>query len=127
MVIQEHIPSRRSRRGFLTTEMMVAMAILIIALMPMMAMRVHERRMAHACYQRAVAMQIVDGEMELLLAGEWRSFASGTTDYPLNDTLRDHLPPGTLALTVSAPDLRLEWTPADPRQGGRVVRTGRIP
>jgi len=123
-------PTQRSPRrspGFLTTEMMVAMAILIIALMPMMALRLHENRLARTCYQRAVAIEIVDGEMELLLAGEWRSFAVGTTNYPLSDTLRDHLPAGTLDLTITDTILRLEWKPTNPHQGGTVIRRASIP
>jgi hypothetical protein len=127
MVMPRNKQPVHHRHGFLSTELMVAMAIVIIALLPMMTMRLHETRMARACYQRAVAMEIVDGEMELLLAGEWKSFAAGTNDYPLSVGLQDHLPPGTLTLAVAAGELRLQWTPADPRQGGAVVRTGRIP
>jgi len=33
-----------------------------------------------ASYQRAVAMEIVDGEIEILAAGEWLAFKSGAQD-----------------------------------------------
>jgi len=43
-----------------------------------------EKRLARASYQRAVAMEIVDGEIEILAAGEWLAFKSGAQDYQVH-------------------------------------------
>ena len=61
-----------------------------------------ERRLARAYYQRAVAMEIVDGEMEVLLAGEWRDFPPGTQDYRVHCGAATNLPPGRFILSVAA-------------------------
>src|SRR5438876_3763817 len=67
--------------GFLSIELAVAMAILAATLIPMSYAFLHERQLSRACYYRAVAMEIVDGEIELLRAGEWRAFAEGSNSY----------------------------------------------
>ena len=76
MVIRPTIHSIR-RRGALMTELFVAMALLTGALLPLAYSITSEKRLARASYQRAVAMEIVDGEMEVLAAGEWRAFSAG--------------------------------------------------
>jgi hypothetical protein len=126
MVTLSHRQARQASPGFLTTELFVAMAIITLALLPLIALYASESRLARACYERSVAMEIVDGEMELLLAGEWRSFATGTTNYPLNPVLRDHLPAGLLHLTLTDTEVRLVWAPDDLHHGGMITRTGRI-
>src|SRR6266436_470087 len=65
--------ARAQERAFLMTEMLVALAILLGALLPLAYSLVSEKRLARAVYQRAVAMELVDGEMEILAAGEWRA------------------------------------------------------
>ena len=72
---------RRRQRGSLMVELLVALAFLVGVLFPLAYSFVSERRLARAYYQRAVAMEIVDGEMEALLAGQWRAFPPGTHDY----------------------------------------------
>ena len=79
-----------------------------------------ERRLTLASYQRAVAMEIVDGEMEALAAGEWRAFPPGTHDYRVHAGAATNLPPGRFILTVQPDMVRLRWQPA--RQGPRRPR-----
>jgi hypothetical protein len=115
--------SRSARRnGALLTELLVAMAILTGALLPIAYSIVSERRLARACYQRGVAMEIVDGEMETLIAGEWRAFATGTQEYPVRAGAATNLPPGRFVLTVQADRVRLEWRPSVLHHGGPVIR-----
>jgi hypothetical protein len=121
MVTQTKSRSAREQ-GAMMTELLVAMAILVVALMPLAFSLTGERRVARAYYQRAVAMEIVDGEMEVLMAGGWRNFAPGTHEYPLRGGAATNLPPGQLLLTVEANKLRLEWKPAVRQHGGHVVR-----
>ena len=63
--------------GLLTTEMVVALAIISLAVFPLAFSMSQEQKYFRACYHRAVAVEIVDGEMEVLLAGEWKSFKDG--------------------------------------------------
>ena len=62
-------------------DLLVGMAILTLAIMPLTFSFVHERQLLRAEYFRAVAMEIVDGEMEILAAGEWRDFPDGPQIY----------------------------------------------
>jgi len=114
------------QRGSLMAELLVATAILVIALMPMAYSFDKENRLARAYYNRAVAMEIVDGEMEVLLAGEWRAFSPGTHAYPAKAAALTNLPPGNFTLTVEPNKIRLEWQPSVKRQGGGVMREATV-
>ena len=103
-------------------ELLVALAILIGVLLPVAYSFVYERRLARSYYQRAVAIEIVDGEMEALLAGEWRAFPAGTHDYQVRAGAATNLPPGRFTLSVQPLQLRLHWQPALKDHGGPVTR-----
>lgn len=113
-------PARQ--RGALMVELLVAMTLLAAALLPLAYSIASERRLARACYQRAIAMEIVDGEIEVLAAGEWRSFPPGTHEYVAHAGAATNLPPGRFLLTLQTGKVRLEWQPAVRRHGGSVVR-----
>ncbi len=108
--------------GSLMVELLVAMALLTGTLLPLAYSLVSERRLARAAYQRAVAMEIVDGEMEVLSAGDWRAFSPGTRPYAVHAAAATNLPPGQFLFTVGPDRLRLEWRPAIKRHGGAVIR-----
>jgi len=109
-------------RGALTTELIVAMGMLMIAMMPLAFSFPQEQRQVRSFYQRAVAMELIDGEMEILMAGEWRAFKEGTQPYPLQGESARNLPPGKAQLTITGRHVRLEWMPEKKASGGRVVR-----
>jgi hypothetical protein len=71
-------------------------------------------------------MEIVDGEMETLAAGEWHSYPTGTHPYVVHANSSINLPPGHFLLTVQTNRLRLEWRPDGKHQGGPVVREAAI-
>ena len=75
MINRMSINRPERKRGFLTVELVVAMAILLVAVFPLSYDFLRERQLSRACYYRAVAMEIVDGEMEVLQGGEWQAFA----------------------------------------------------
>ena len=110
------------RSGSLMVELLVAVALVIGVLLPLAYSFVSERRLTRAYYQRAVAMEIVDGEMEVLQAGQWRAFPPGTHDYPVNAGSATNLPPGRFTLTVQPDKVRLRWQPALKDRGGSVTR-----
>lgn len=114
MVIQsfkKNSALKGSESGALATELIVAMAILIIAIVPLAYTYPQEEKLLRASYQRAVAMEIVDGEMEILQAGEWRAFKEGSQPYTFHAQSATNLPPGRAELTISGKHLRLDWKP----------------
>lgn len=124
MVIQSL--AMRPDRGFLTTELVVAMAILATASLPLGYSILHERQLLRASYHRAVAEQIVDGEMEILVAGEWRMIPEGIQDYHVRAAAATNLPPGRFRFTRHEKQLRLEWLPAR-HPNGAIQREVKLP
>ncbi len=121
MVIRLNQPSPR-QRGILIVDALVAIALLVAALLPLAYSIASEKRYVRAAYQRAVALEIVDGEMEVLAAGGWRAFSNGVYELPLRGLAATNLPPGRLQLSVTPGKLRLEWHPQVKQHGGAVIR-----
>jgi len=126
MVTCTQHPRRANQRGGLMVEMTVAMAFLMVAMLPLAFSFAKEQRYLRSCYQRAVAVEIVDGEMEVLLAGEWRAFKDGGQEYFPRGGAMTNLPAGKFELTRTGQQLRLEWLPAAKDHGGNVVREATV-
>lgn len=118
---------RIRQRAALMTELVVAMALLTAALLPLGFSIASEKRLARSYYERAVAVEIVDGEMEVLLAGGWRAFKPGTHPYTVRANAAANLPPGRFLLTLKSDTVKLEWRPAAKHHGGPVVREAVLP
>ena len=115
-------PSSKRNRGFMMVDLFVGMVILAVAILPLAFSYVRETRLLRAEYFRGTAMEIVDGEMEVLAAGEWLDFPEGAQPYTVHARAAANLPPGRFQLTKTGQHLRLEWT-SDQRQGiGTVIR-----
>jgi hypothetical protein len=121
-----HLSNSR-RAASLMIELVAAIALLTGALLPIAYSLASEKGLAHASYQRAIAMEIVDGEMEILAAGEWRAFPPGVQDYKVNSMAVTNLPPGRFILTLETNKARLEWQPSVKMHGGPVVRETSLP
>jgi hypothetical protein len=117
----------RSLAGAITAELICALSLVALTLIPVSFSFLSEQKLFRACYSRAVAMEIVDGEWEALLAGEWRAFKPGAQPYTVRAEAATNLPPGQFLLTIEAEKVRLEWRPARRDQGGPVVRETRLP
>jgi hypothetical protein len=98
-----------------------------IAVIPLMFAFMQEANYSRACYHRAAAMEIVDGEMEVLAAGEWKSFSVGEHDYSVPASSATNLPPGGFHLSVEPHRVRLEWRPAGGRTNNVVARERTLP
>lgn len=118
--------SRPTERGAIMTEAIVALAMLTLAVFPLAFSFHHERTLLKAAYYRAVAMEIVDGEMEILAAGEWRAFPPGKQAYAVRATAVRNLPPGEFQLTINSNLVRLEWRPQEIHSGGPVIREASV-
>ena len=108
--------------GFLNLELVVAIAILAAVLLPLGGAWIYETKMLRAYYRDAVAMEILDGEMELLAAGEWRAFTAGSHELKPRARAVKNLPPGKFLLTKDDKRIRLEWRPERGRQQAREVK-----
>ena len=119
---QPFCKSRRGQRGILMLDLVVAMAILSLAIIPLGFSFARERQVLKIEYLRGVANEIVDGEMEILAGGDWKNFPDGLQNYSVRARAAATLPPGHFQLAKTGNHLRLVWTP-DKRQGiGPVVR-----
>jgi hypothetical protein len=112
----------RRERGFLMVDLFVGMAILTLAIMPLAFSFAHEARFLRAEYYHGAAMEIVDGEMEILAAGEWRDFPDGPQIYTVHAHAAARLPSGHFQLTKTGKHLRLEWKSDERRGIGTVAR-----
>jgi hypothetical protein len=122
MVIARQNNSHRRQAGVLMSDLLIGMTLLCLAIIPIAMSLTQERQSLRTSYQHAVAVEIVDGEMELLVAGEWRSYSNGVHQLTPRANAATNLPPGNFQLTVAQKRLRLEWLPNGTGQGGGVRR-----
>jgi hypothetical protein len=115
------------RAGFLQIDLLVALAILCIAILPLGFAFDRERQVLKLDYSRGVADEIVDGEMEILAAGAGRDFPDGSQIYTVHSRAAAGLPPGHFQLTKNGNHLRLAWLPDEPHGLGAVVRETTLP
>jgi hypothetical protein len=108
-------------------ELVAAITMLALVLLPLAYMAGTGPKLFRANYERSVALEIVDGEMEILAAGEWRAFPEGSQPYPVHAKAAASLPPGNFQLTRAGNHLRLEWSSTQKRDTGVVVREVTVP
>jgi len=116
------VTRRHNEQGSMMIELVAALAIIVTVLIPLGFSFVEEQHVCRVFYWRAVAMETVDGEMEVLAAGDWRTFGEGEHPYVVHAESAKYLPPGKFTLTVHGSRLRLEWRPEKTRSGLPVVR-----
>jgi hypothetical protein len=108
-------------------ELVVAIAILAIIFLPLAYGAGSTAKLLRAKYDRAVAMEIVDGEMEILAAGEWRAYPEGSQSWPVHAKAAANLPAGKFQFTRTGNHLRLEWSSTEKRDAGVVIREVTVP
>jgi hypothetical protein len=116
----------RRTAGYLIADAVVAMAIVMVALVPLTLALGREGVLARRYYQRAIAEQIADGELEVLQAGGWRRLGSGEERLEPRARSAVNLPPGGFWVTLTNDRVRVEWRSGDARTKLRVVREGRV-
>jgi hypothetical protein len=113
---------RRHANGFLEVDMLVGLAILTLAIVPVGFSFARERQVLRIEYIHSVANEIVDGEMEMLVAGDWKNYPDGAQNYSVHAGAAACLPPGHFQLTKTGNHLRLEWSSDWKHSGTPVVR-----
>jgi hypothetical protein len=121
-LLQPFHKSLHSKRGFLEVDLLVGLAILSLAIVPLGFSFARERQVLKIEYVRSVANEIVDGEMEILAAGDWKNFPEGSQNYTVRANAVTSLPPGHFQLTKTGNHLRLEWNSDEKHGIGAVVR-----
>ena len=121
MVIAKKHCSKAREAAALTTELVIAMAILASTMIPLSFSFLREQKLLRNYYQRSIAMEIVDGEMEILQAGEWKAFPEGAHAYKTAAASAKNLPDGNFIFTKQGERLRLEWK----SKSVKVVREGK--
>ena len=123
-------PNRRRQQGYITvllTEMTVAVGLMAVVLIPLTVGFFKEAKQMRNLYREAVAMEIVDGEMEILAAGGVEGISAGNQPYAINAAAATNLPPGKFTLTRKGKTLRLEWRANEPLEHLRVNREILLP
>ena len=116
----------KCRCGIVLIELLVAMVIFSMASVALTSTFVYEQKLLLQQYYRAIAMEIVDGEMELLVAGEWQSYIEGRHIYHTTAKAFSNLPPGQLMLTIVNKKITLEWLTDSGTLGPYVIREAEI-
>ena len=115
---------RAGEKGLLMAELYAALAIFSMLVMAVAAPLAMNQSMVRKMTTRAVVMEIVDGEAELLAAGLWRKYGEGEQDYAVSCDSAKSLPKGRFVLRVDASKIRLEWR-EQLRDGREIVRVER--
>lgn len=102
---------RTARRGWMNVDLAVALGLLVVLVLPLAHGLVGERRLLDAELRRAALIELLDGELEILLAGEWKSRPEGESDVALAGAGAERLPAGRCVLVKNGRHLRLEWRP----------------
>lgn len=125
--MERHVQMRNEAGYYLILEVAVAFSILSVALIGLGGAFVTHHRLSEYNYIKATVMEIVDGEMEILLAGEWPSVEEGTHPYVLHGEALKRLPRGTCSISRSGKTLKLEWVWRPSRGAGlRIARQGKV-
>ena len=107
--------------------MTVAVGLLAVVLIPLTVGFFKEAKQMRNLYRESVAMEIVDGEMEILAAGGVGRISEGSQPYAINAAAATNLPPGKFSLTREGKTLRLEWRANEPLEHLRVNREILLP
>ena len=110
------------RLAFLQLDVAIALTVLALVFIPLSVSSSGGLDLARRHYFEAVALQLIDGEMDVLLAGERRKYTTGEHRItPVGEAVQN-LPEGEFVLTVHDQKLTLAWVPTKRAKWGRVER-----
>ena len=111
-----------NRLAFLQLDVAVAITFLALVFIPLSISSSGDLDLARRHYFEAVALQLIDGEMDVLLAGERRKYTTGEHRIkPVGEAVQN-LPEGEFVLSVQDEKLTLAWMPKKLAKWGRVER-----
>ncbi len=101
--------SMRQKRTFALAEVIAAMAVLAIAMIPLIGALTAEKSRVQSFYKRGVAEQVLDGYREVLAAGAWRKYEPGTYQLDMDSRALNQLADSDVSLRVTAEDEQLRY------------------
>lgn len=120
------IDCNRRKAGSFVIDVTVAMTLLVLVAIPFALGYINSEKQMRQAYYRAVALEVVDAEAEILAAGLLRQYPEGESNYPVLRGAATHLPPGTFRLGRTGNTGTLEWRSQKPMPGGTVRRSFRM-
>ena len=120
-------PHSRRPAGALTIELVVAAAMLLTVFLPLGLGLVTQHRQARDLHLRAVIMQHLDGELEVLSAGGWRQLPAEGRRWELAPQPGALVPRGHFEAVAADGWLRVSWQPAPGQRGRTLQRETRLP
>lgn len=123
---QSCIDRGRPQAGSFVIDATVAMTLLVLVVIPFALGYINSEKQMRQAYHRAVALEVVDAEAEILAAGLLRQFPEGESNYPVQRGAAMHLPPGSFRLERTGTRGTLEWRAQKSMPGGSVRKTFRI-
>jgi Tfp pilus assembly protein PilV len=124
-MVKMNMPNKK-QRGAIMAELIVAMSVLVIAMLPLSYAAISNTRELRTTYQKAIATEIVDGEIEILAADTTQQIEQGTNTYDVHANAATNLPPGQFQISRNGNLVRLQWTSAKKIGIGPIVREVRI-
>jgi len=126
------LPTNRRIQGHLQMDLLTAIGLVVLAVLPLGFGFVHHRKLVRDATTRAIVLELLDGEMEVLVAGEHRAATNTLQNWPLRGAAVLNLPQGACTLSRSHPtpaaiELMLEWKAERPGTIQSVRRAIRIP
>jgi hypothetical protein len=125
-VVIPKLSTKGGDRGVIMAELIVAMGVLVIAMLPLAFAATSDAHQFRTTYQNAIAREILDGEMELLSAGAWQGVPEGIHEYAVHANAATNLPPGNFRTVRTESVLRLEWRPTKKTGVGTQAREIKI-
>ena len=111
-----------NRLAFLQLDVAVAITVLALVFIPLSVSSSGDLDLARRQYFEAVALQLIDGEMDVLLAGERQKYTTGEHRItPVGEAVQN-LPESEFVLTVHDQKLTLAWVPTKRAKWGRDER-----
>ena len=120
------VTNKQHQRGMLEVDMTIALVLLFLAVMPLAHSFVSDTKAIRISYERTVAMELLDGEMEILMAGGWRNHPQGTNEIKLRGNATVNLTTDRALLILQPGHIRLEWRPSN-RPSTGIIREANLP
>lgn len=110
------------RLAFIQLDVAVAIAILMLVFIPLTVTSSGKLDLARRHHVEAVVLQLIDGEIDVLLAGELKKYKAGEQRITPSGDVVEMLPKGDFVLTVKEKQLELVWVPVKLSKWGRIER-----
>ena len=111
-----------SHLAFVQLDVMGAIVILMLVFIPLTVTSSRKLDLARRHHVEAVVLQLIDGEIDVLLAGEHKKYNFGEHRITPAGEAAEDLPKGDFILTLKKKQLSLVWIPVKQAKWGRIDR-----